>query len=321
MPTGDLSQVLVSVVIPAYNQAAYLREALASALAQTHRELEVVVVDDGSTDDTAQVCASFGDARVRYVRQDNDGTRGIGARNQAMLLARGEWIALLDQDDRWDPPKLERQLALAAQHAGVGAVFTRVRFIDPAGLVTGTQDSGLPQGEVYHDLLVRNRYYASAGIFKRSLLGVAGLPGESCGLADWHLWLAVARHAPVAVIDEAFVDYRLHPEGYQLALLQGNSLRFATDQWKTVHGQAMRLHEGCVACRRAHRKARRDVAHLCLRSARINLQAGRPRVAGRALATGWDAAPGWLLLPWVLLPQGLRLILSALRGALPRSSA
>ena len=85
----------VSVVVPAFNQSGYLAEALASALAQSMPDLEVIVVDDGSTDQTREVCASFKDARLHYVYQPNDGTMGIGARNHAMLLARGDWIAPL----------------------------------------------------------------------------------------------------------------------------------------------------------------------------------------------------------------------------------
>lgn len=311
--------MLVSVVVPAYNQAAYLQEALSSALAQTHRQLEIIVVDDGSTDQTRQVCAGFGDARIRYVAQDNDGTRGIGARNQAMLRATGDWIAPLDQDDRWHPTKVERQLALAEQRAQagrpVGAVFTGVTFIDEHGKPTRTQALGeMPESNVFHLLLERNRYFVSSGMFRRELLGVSGLPHESCGLADWTLWLGVARHAEIAVVREHLADYREHSQGYQAMLVAGNRLRFAQDQHKTLLGQTSRLHPDCAKCRQIYRRGMVGVARLYLHSARRSLETRQWRGLRPSLRGAWSAAPGWLLSPWVWLPHGLRLLGCAVAG-------
>lgn len=102
------ARATVSVVIPCYNGAAYLRETLESALAQTHAPLEVIVVDDGSTDDSAAIAESFGPP-VRVIRQENRGESA--ARNVGVRASRGDWIAFLDADDLWDPCKLEAQLA------------------------------------------------------------------------------------------------------------------------------------------------------------------------------------------------------------------
>lgn len=313
----------VSVVVPAYNQAGYLREAIASALAQSHADLEVIVVDDGSTDDTRLVCLGFADPRVIYVFQSNDGTRGIGARNQALMRATGEWVAPLDQDDRWAPDKLEKQLKLAdartAEGQAVGAVFCPVRFIDEQGRVTRLQPpEDLPEGEVYHAVLERNPYFVASGLFRRELLGVCGLPHESCGLADWTLWLGITRHCKVAVLREHLADYREHSQSYQSLLIAGNRLRFAQDQWRTVHGQAMRLHPGCGDCRRIHRKAVIGAARLYLRSGRRTLSAGQWTGLGAALRGAWAVAPGWLVQPWTLAVEFLRLLGSAVVGVFSR---
>lgn len=322
-----MTEVLVSVVVPAYNQCDYLREALQSALGQSHRQLEVIVVDDGSTDGTKAVCESFQDARVRYLYQRNDGTRGIGARNQALMMARGEWIAPLDQDDRWSCNKIERQLARAAElkTAGqeVGAVFCAVEFIDELGRLTRRQAAeDLPEGEVFHALLQRNRYFVSAGMFKRELLGVAGLPHESSGLADWTLWLGLARHTRVGVVREHLAEYREHSQGYQAQLLQGNRLRFAQDQWRAVQGQTARLHPQCAECRRIHARSRRGVAQLYLRGARRTLAARQWAGVMDGVRCAWAVAPGWLLRPWVLVLESTRLAASALLGLVaPRGRA
>ncbi|MBX3620368.1 MAG: glycosyltransferase [Rhizobacter sp.] len=314
---------LVSVVVPAYNQSAYLSEALRSALAQTHRNLDIIVVDDGSTDDTRAVCEAFRDSRLRYLYQPNDGTRGLGARNQGLLQAHGDWIALLDQDDRWVPEKIERQLQrvaeLQAKGLSIGAAFCAVRFIDEHGAVIRIQEaSELPEGAVFHDLLLRNRYFVSSGMFSRNLLGVAGLPNESAGLADWALWLGIARHAPVAIVREHLADYREHSQGYQAQLLARNRLRFAEDQWRTVHGQAMRLHPNCRECRAIHRRGVHAAASLYLRAARRALTMRQWGDVWPAVRGGLMVAPAWLLRPWVLVLETFRLAGSLLRGLLVR---
>ncbi len=306
----------VSVVVPAYNQAAYLREALASALAQTCREIEVIVVDDGSTDDTRAVCAAFGDDRLRYIHQANDRTMGIGARNLAMLEARGEWIALLDQDDRWAADKLEQQLRRAAQCPQAGAVFCRARFIDARGEVTGEQPGPLPEGDVFHVLLDSNRYYAATGMFKRALLPVIGLPHAWVGLGDHALWLAVARRVPVAVVDAPLADYRVHESGYQEAQRRGALIKLADDMWQRVMFQSALLHPACASCRRGHFKARRGAAKLYLRALGARWSAGEFAGSAEPLRRTLTAAPTWFWQPWVVLREVLRLAASALRGAM-----
>ncbi len=308
----------VSVVVPAFNQSDYLRECLHSALRQTCDDIEVIVVDDGSTDDTRAVCEAFGDARLHYIHQANDRTMGIGARNHAMLQARGEWIALLDQDDRWAPDKLERQLQRVAQSPDAGAVFCRVRFIDGSGKVTGEQDHGLPEGDVFHQMLTQNRYYAASGIFRRSLLPAIGLPHAWVGLGDHVLWLGVTRRTSVVVVDEALADYRVHEQGYQEAQRRAGLIRRADDMWQVALWQAPLLHRGCALCRRAHLRARRGSARQYLRALNSNWAVGRFAGSGVPLGRVLLAAPSWLVQPWVLLREAARLSVSAVRGALTR---
>jgi glycosyltransferase involved in cell wall biosynthesis len=138
-----LTPVLVSVVIPAHNTERYVAEAVTSVLTQQVSDLEVIVVDDASTDNTAQVVADLGDPRVRLVRLDKV---GVGAaRNRGICLARGRFIAFLDADDRWCAGKLTRQIALLEAEPDVGFVFTNFRRFDPSGYHDQTQFDYVPQ--------------------------------------------------------------------------------------------------------------------------------------------------------------------------------
>jgi glycosyltransferase involved in cell wall biosynthesis len=112
---------MISVVIPAYNAERYLAQALESVVRQTHTEIEIVVVDDGSTDRSADVARSYPDSRVRVVEQPNGGP--AAARNHGVRLARGELLAFLDADDLWEPRKLELQLEALQAHPAPAMAF------------------------------------------------------------------------------------------------------------------------------------------------------------------------------------------------------
>lgn len=127
------SSALVSVIIPTYDRSLDCLRAVESVLSQTHSNIEVLVVDDGSTDDTADVFRRLGDPRVRYIQQDNAGVSA--ARNTGFAHARGEYIALLDSDDTWLPWKLEIQLKAFARFPGAGMVWTDMSAVDREGMV------------------------------------------------------------------------------------------------------------------------------------------------------------------------------------------
>jgi glycosyltransferase involved in cell wall biosynthesis len=128
-----MNNPLVSVVIPTFNRAYCLERTIDSALVQTYRRVEIVVVDDGSTDDTQKLIdRRYGaDSRVRYHYQENGGV--VSARNKGFSLARGEYVALLDSDDAWFPWKIELQLACFAQRADLGMVWTDMEAVDSQG--------------------------------------------------------------------------------------------------------------------------------------------------------------------------------------------
>jgi len=181
----------VSIIVPAYNQCRYLGDAIRSALAQTHADHEVMVVDDGSTDDTAVVCRSFTDSRVRYVWQEN---RGLSAaRNTGIREARGDFLSFLDSDDLFLPEKLELLLGAFERDPGLGLVAGQAVLIDRHGQRIGEVfDRPLPDEPT--DLLLGNPLHVGSVLLRRGWQERVGLFDESLrSYEDWDMWLRLAR--------------------------------------------------------------------------------------------------------------------------------
>ena len=213
---------LVSVVVPAYNAAWSLDETLASVCAQTYPELEVLVVDDGSTDATAEVAATWSgrDPRVRLISKPNGGV--ASARNRGMREARGVYVAPIDADDLWAPDHVERQVAaLEAAGPGAGMAFARTVFIDGQGrpLPAGPPEQPepvKPPDVDFRGLLLRNSVAnGSAAVFRRDRMLEAGGYDEGLraaggeGAEDWKLTLTLAASGRVVYVPAPTVQYRI----------------------------------------------------------------------------------------------------------------
>lgn len=210
------SNPLVSVIIPAYNASASLHESIASALEQSLQNIEIIVVDDGSTDATAEIVRGVAarDQRVRLIQQANRGV--AAARNRAIEASRGEYIAPLDADDRWSPHKLEEQVArFRAGSRRMGMVYSWWAGIDEAGEATGVSQSWAMEGSLYGVLLFANFIgNASVPLFRREALDAVGLYDESFrardgeGCEDWDLSLRISEHYEVGLAPAFHIAYR-----------------------------------------------------------------------------------------------------------------
>ena len=210
---------LVSAIVPAYNAAAHVRAALASAQAQTYPNLEIVVVDDGSTDGTARIVAEVAerDARVRLFCQHNRGV--AAARNRAIEASSGAFIAPLDADDVWFPEKIARQVArMQASGPEAGLVYAWSVSIDEEGASIGVARRVALEGRVHQALLSVNFLgNASVPLLRRSCVeavggydsGLRGRGGEGC--EDWDLALRIAERWEVRVAPAFLVGYRRVP--------------------------------------------------------------------------------------------------------------
>jgi glycosyltransferase involved in cell wall biosynthesis len=199
----------VSVVVASYNYGRYIGEALESVRAQTMGDWEVIIIDDGSTDDTLCVARPFlRDARFRLVQLLHQGQPR--AKNRGIIESRGAFIAFLDADDRWRPTKLDRQLGVFANAATLGVCFARRSLIDAAGQPAGADRRPLHRGNVLEAMYRDNFVCFSSAMIRRACVEHVGGFDERLGLAiDYDWWLRMARHYRFDYVDEPLVEYRV----------------------------------------------------------------------------------------------------------------
>jgi glycosyltransferase involved in cell wall biosynthesis len=200
----------VSVIIPAYNQAIYLGKAIQSALDQTYQDREIIVVNDGSTDNTAEIASHYQD-QVIYIYQENRGL--AGARNTAINNARGEFIALLDSDDVWLPEFLEKIVPVLSSNPQAAMVYSGYRYIDSKGIEIGIpQQKVVPPDLVYQTFVIDGNWInACTVVFRKNLAFEAGLFDEELkALEDFDLWIKLSRKGSVIGIPDLLVKYRRH---------------------------------------------------------------------------------------------------------------
>ncbi len=200
---------LISIIIPAYNQGHYLASAVQSCLQQTYPEFEIIIIDDGSTDDTRQVVESFEYPAINYIYQSNRGLSG--ARNTGIRHSSGEFLTFLDSDDRFLPEKLALLVDEMLRNPDLGFAAGQALLIDQNGNpIPSTFDSQLPAplsqlalGNPFHvgSVLLRSRWREKIGFFDETLRSYE----------DWDFWLRLAlANCPMAVVSKPVSLYRFH---------------------------------------------------------------------------------------------------------------
>ncbi|KJH72884.1 glycosyltransferase family 2 protein [Aliterella atlantica] len=200
----------ISVIIPAYNAMAYLPTALASVLAQTFTDFEVLIINDGSSDNILQWAKSLVDRRVKIISQTNKGVSV--ARNTGISNAQGEYIAFLDADDSWEQTKLAKQVEFLDTHPAVGLVSTWVTLVNEKGDFLSEAKLRFKSKNIWQQMIeqcliscgsvpmVRRDCFATVGLFDPNLQF-----GE-----DWEMWTRIAARYNFGLIEECLVSYRQH---------------------------------------------------------------------------------------------------------------
>lgn len=214
----------ISVLIPAYNHGCYLAAAIQSVLDQSFRDFELVIVDDGSTDNSREVIRQFTDPRIRFFEQTNQGAHA--AINRAVELSHGEYISILNSDDLYHPQRLQTCLAVLEQSPRTGAVISRVAGIDEAGRPVGRKTSvhvrawldwyqeALPLfrgNRFFPAVFAKNLLITTSNYFiRRSVLEKAG-PFRPLRYAhDWDMLIRLAAISGIQLLDQELLSYRIH---------------------------------------------------------------------------------------------------------------
>lgn len=205
---------MVSVIIPAYNVHPYLAAAIDSALRQTYRNLEVIVVDDGSTDGTHEVAESY-DKRVRCIRQANRGA--AAARNAGIRVAAGKYIAFLDGDDYWEDNKLEAQVGQFNADLDLGMVYADYGTFGPHGVIAANNPVAAgfnrPSGLILRELFFECLVWTGTVVVKRDVLEAVGLFDETLLKAeDYDMWLRIAAAFRVRHLPRVVAWYRIRTD-------------------------------------------------------------------------------------------------------------
>jgi glycosyltransferase involved in cell wall biosynthesis len=215
----DIQVPRVTVVMAAYNAGRFLRYAIDSILCQSFSDFEVLLIDDGSTDDTRAIVQSYRDARLRLL--GNDRNRGVVyTRNRGLELADGAYVAPMDADDVAHHERLERQVAFLDSHPDIAMVGTWVNMIDEQGNPFLILRSPTDSQTIYETLLDYNTFFHSSVMFrKHAVLAVGGYRGSADLAQDWDLWLRLSEQYALANLDEVLLDYRVHGMQRSLRML------------------------------------------------------------------------------------------------------
>jgi len=286
----------VSVVIPCYNSSRFVPVAVASALAQSVAVHEVIVVDDGSTDDPAAALVAIDDPRLRVVRIEN---RGVAhARNLGAQLASGEYLAFLDADDAWYPTKLERQLARFGEEPQPVAVGAQMHHVGSRGAavgITGERDLGDDRQQLVRAARLMPFAISSSVVSRAAFHEVGGFDESLHQAEDLDFVARLATRGPLRIVGEPLGTYRVHADSASARhyRLQRQGTRFVRERLSVREAGGELTWQGFVAARprSSAREWVDDTARSLYRSAGV-LAAER-----RYLAAGWRLGASALLQP------------------------
>jgi GT2 family glycosyltransferase len=235
--TGEL----VTVVIPSYNSGRFVREAVESVLAQTYRNLETILIDDGSQDDTREQLAPYV-GRIHYVYQTNQGLSA--ARNAGIRRARGEFIALLDADDLWHPQKIELQMQYLEEHPTVGLVAGDA-MRDRREIHMAIK--GASQDKVSHlsinQLVLRPLFGPSSALIRKQCFNTVGLFDTRLHLTqDYEMWVRIACHFPLVQLRLPLWWYRVHDANMSHAIARTEEDRLRATRIVFARGRPLGRH-------------------------------------------------------------------------------
>jgi glycosyltransferase involved in cell wall biosynthesis len=284
---------LVSVVLPVHDGERFLAEAVDSILGQTLADLELVVVDDGSTDGTKRILAGYDDPRLRVVAQPHRGL--VAALEAGVAETRAAYLARMDADDVSEPLRLERQVELLERRPRVGMAATWVAVVDETGRELGRHVLPAQHDDLVRRLLLRNPFQHGSVLLRRAALDGAGGYRDDYGAnEDYDLWRRLARSWELACVPEVLYRYRVHAG----AVTQTDPERIArrerlrSELWRDYDTGAYDLRGTVARARAAEPEIRRGLQADQRALVREALRRGRPLLAAKALAASLALSRG-----------------------------
>ncbi len=243
----NIEQPLVSVIMPTYNYAQFISDAIESVINQTWEIWEMLIVDDGSTDNTKSVVQSYvsKDSRIRYFALGQNSGRAAVARNYGISNSKGKYIAFLDSDDMWKPTKIEKQIELLENDDNIFLVYSRYIVIkNGIFLRILPKRKKLRSGNVFVPLFLSNNFIGSSSVLLRNIVKENNYLFDTDirlrAIEDYALWLKIAKNKHIAYIDEPLVVYREHGSNTSIGI-KSYLLRYLQIIKKYRHGISKRL--------------------------------------------------------------------------------
>jgi glycosyltransferase involved in cell wall biosynthesis len=323
----ETRRMKVSVIIPTYNRGYIIRDALESALSQTYQNFELIVVDDGSADDTRAVVESLQSDKIRYLRHETN--RGNGAAcNNGLRSATGDAIAFLDSDDMWTPQNLEREVSFLERHPEVDAVFTDARIVEGQQVTPSlislmrifpqllakkpkSDEYVLSNREMYLCLLEEVPIKPTTMLARRALYDRTGFFNESWPFADWDLFLRFSHSCSFGYIDSPLAVQRRTGDAIHQKFREQDKLFLL----RICLNEKLSLKRDPEALNAVNR----GISSHCLNLAGFYLESGNPGKSLRVYLQGFKETkqPGMLLrAASTMMPSGLR---NFVRSALGRA--
>ncbi len=211
MELSNPNRLTISIIIPTYNRTTWLRDAIESALGQTHPEVEVIVVDDGSTtDEVKKIASTYSTVHYYYIPNQGPGI----ARNHGTVQSSGHYLLFLDDDDWLTLDAVSEKLQILEEHPNVGAVYSNLQLVSSENkIICNYYDHRLhrpPSGDLYQHLLPKNFIPLHAILWRRSIIEEAGGFPEFIGAEDWYLLIRAAMLTEIMYLDRIHGGYRIH---------------------------------------------------------------------------------------------------------------
>lgn len=241
-----MNNPLVSVIVPAYNHELYIEDCLKSIVSQTYDNLEIIIINDGSKDNTGLVIEKFIEVqnrKIKYISKENEGL--CKTLNMGLKLSKGKYIAFIASDDLWVSTRIEKQINFLENNKNIGLVYsdayfikdnkkTEIKYSDYKPRISRYFKDSIQNTNIYELLLVDNFIIALTVLVRRECYDKAGIFDESLKIEDYDMWLRITKYYPIGYIDVPLAYYRLHKTNVSnnMRLMLGEAIKTIFKQFK-----------------------------------------------------------------------------------------